>query len=44
LALRNDARIAGSDGGDNSAVVASLIETCRLRGLDPTPGSPTCAP
>jgi hypothetical protein len=28
-------------GGENWAVIASLIETCKLSGVDPTPISPT---
>ncbi len=33
---RNYPLFAGSDGGgENWAVIASLIETCKLRGVDP---------
>ena len=33
---RKNALFAGSDGGaENWAIVASLIETCKLNGLDP---------
>ena len=32
---RKNALFAGSDGGGNWAVIASLIETCKLNGVDP---------
>jgi len=39
---RKNALFAGSDGGaEHWAVVASLIETCKLIGVEPTTTSPT---
>jgi hypothetical protein len=39
---RKNALFAGFDGGgEHWAVIASLIETCKLNGVDPQPTSPT---
>ena len=32
---RKNALFAGSDGGEHWAILASLIETCKLNGIDP---------
>ena len=40
---RKNALFAGHDtGAENWACLASLIETCKLNGVDPQPISPTC--
>ncbi len=46
LALnRKNALIAGSNGGgEHRAVITSLIETCKLVGVEPQPTSPTSSP
>jgi len=42
---RKNALFAGHDqGAENWACIASLIETCKLHGVDPQPTSPTCSP
>jgi hypothetical protein len=41
---RKNALFAGHDeGAENWACIASLIETCKLNGVDPQPTSPTCS-